>query len=380
MSDPILPKGFVPASAPAPSAPAPVPQPDPTPTPQLEPTPIEPAATAPAPAPTPDTRPAIAEPVIDDSVIAKALEVASGGKLTSKDALAEALKRFDEYVALQAKAGELEAKLQVDPFNGNSLAKKFAELATSGASTSELASFVQLQTLDLEKMPPLDAIRMSVQMQNPDWDAAMVDAYLADDLKLANFIEGDQDSVTPKDRVALSQAKNSAINFLSDRKVKAEVPASLEQQNAARIQQEARFTAVKNVADSVAGSFKAMKIGEGDLAFEFPVPDAFRAFAADAVSKMVAPSSAQIDNQLPGAIADQMQRMFVAAHFPQILAAHAKHVESIVREQTVKAQAGADPSTGRVVAKPAPEGQKKGLEGMDPRNLLLRAGQRNLTS
>lgn len=359
MADFILPPGFVPASA-APPAPAPAPEsvvppvdtpPAPTDTGQTPPAPIEPSTPA-----VPDTNP---------------FEVASNGRVKSAEELAALIQ---EREMLQQKALDLEAKVAQDPFGGNALAKKFAELAGQGAKVEELANFVQLQTLDVAKMEPLDAIRLSIKTSNPGWDAAMVDAYMADTLKLSAYIDGDGKDASPLDRVMLSNATKEAQANLEKFKVQSETPSSVAEVQRQQQLMAAREQSVSTVLQSVAGSLKTIKVGEGDSAFDFQVDQSVLNMAIPNMVKQFAAGGQPVNESMAGAAAQQLKALVFATQGEKIVQAAIKNTESRTREKVVLEMSNGQVPGNTSNPKPAPK-QDAG-PWPDPSQLILRSGKK----
>jgi len=368
MNDPIIPQGFKPASQ-APAAPAAPAEPV---APAPDPTPAAPAP-EPAPAPTPPAAPVAPAATVPDSPAAppapNPFEVASAGRVKS----AEEFQAFlDKAAALEQKAQELEGKLALDPFGGNEYAKKVAELAKNGATPEELANFAKMQTLDLGKLDPLQAVRMAVQSDNPSWDAAMVDAYMANNLNLKAYVEGDGSDASPLDRVALSTAYRSAVDALGKMKVAAATPPSVEGQLAQQQAAAARLQSVSTVVQSVAGSLKSLKIGEGESGFEFPVDATILNNVLPVIAKQLADANVPIDPNLAVTADQQLRQIVWATQGEKILTAAIKNAESRTREKVVLEMSGQQPKSP---SGQQPVGDPKAAKTRpDPMKLIFQAG------
>lgn len=356
MANFITPPGFVPASD---APPAPAPSPDPV---------APPIDTPPAPA---DTPPAPIEPSTPVVPEPNPFEVASNGRVKSAEELAALIQ---ERETLQQKALDLEAKVAQDPFGGNALAKKFAELAGQGAKVEELANFVQLQTLDVAKMEPLDAIRLSVKTSNPGWDAAMVDAYMADTLKLSAYIDGDGKDASPLDRVMLSNATKEAQANLEKLKVQSETPSSVAEVQRQQQLMAAREQSVSTVLQSVAGSLKTIKVGEGDSAFDFQIDPSVLNMAIPNMVKQFASGGQPVNESMAGAAAQQLKALVFATQGEKIVQAAIKNAESRTREKVVL-----EMSNGQVpgnISNPKPAPKPDAGPWPDPSQLILRSGKK----
>ena len=353
MTNLILPPGFEPATA-ADKVPAPAPDPvaPPVDTPQ-DPPPSDPVPPA--------------EPVVPAP---NPFEVASNGRVKTPEELTALIQ---ERETLHQKALDLEGKLAIDPFGGNALAKKFAELAGQGAKVEELANFVQLQTLDVAKMDPLDAIRLSVKTLNSGWDAPMVDAYMADSLKLSAYIDGSEPS--PLDRVMLSNATREAQSNLEKLKVQSETPASVADVQRQQQMMAAREQSVSTVLQSVAGSLKTLKIGDGPDAFDFQVDESVFQMALPNLVKQFSSSNGQIDQAMAGAAQQQLEALVFATQGKKIVQAAIKNAESRTREKVVLEMSNGNAPQNTPNPKPAPK-QDAGA-WPDPSELILRPGRRN---
>lgn len=370
-NDLILPPGFKPASnepaAPAVAEPAPAsnpapviePAPAPVPAPEPNPAPMAPAPAGSAPAP---------EPVFDDTMIAKALEVASGGAIKTKEDLMGALGARTELPEIQRRLADAEAKANKNPF-ANEIARAVNDLVLKGANPAELEQFIRVQNMDIKALEPIEAIRQAIRADYPSFDAEMVDAYMASKLGLAAYIDGDE--AKPADKVALFDAHKNAVNRLEALKVAAATPASAADLAATEQAIATKRQALLPVAKAIVASVPAIVIGEGDSAFNFPIPAAFSEQAAQQIVERAIADGWPVDDTL----ADRGKEMFVRmAHFvhgPDMIIAAVRHGESVGRAEALKATAGTIPQPGKTIPDAKPEPVKTGRASIDPAKLIL---------
>lgn len=347
----IIPRNFVPAGAaqvaqtadptpePVAQVAAPVQQPIASP-----PTVADPAPAAPATVAAPDT-PAD-PPVIDltPEMIARGLEVASGGKVKDLDQLRELLEIREKVPTFTAQIEELKTKVDRDPF-ASPLTKKLNDLVAAGATPDEVSHFMRMQAVDTSKLPALDAVRLAVQAENPTFDAAMVDAFMADRLGLGNAIEGGD--LTPSDRVALDVAHRDAVAKINAQKVASEVPANQAQLADQQAKQQALRTAYGTVAATIVDANKALQLADG-LVFNLPaevIPHAQQFLTDTAVA-----GQWKMDAEGTAAASQMLQSYIYGLYGPQIVDMAVKHATAKAKQEAIQAQAGAPPTpTNRVV-------------------------------
>lgn len=295
----------------------------------------------------PVAEPANPEPVnFDDAALARALEVASGGRLKSPVELQGLFEAQQQKALLEATVADLKAKVEVNPF-ANPVAQKVNELLAKGASGAEVEHFIRLQNTDTSKLDQLSAVRLAVQSEFPEFDAAMVDAYMSDSLGLSNFIEGDASDVTASDRVRMAKAHRDAIQKIESLKVQSETPASFQAQaQAAQVKQQ-QLQAYQSVAETIANSSKTVAFDiDGIGKFEFNVPQEFLAAATSELAKMGTGGAWSLDQAgVPQAQAI-FKSMVGATYLDQIITSATKHAEAVTRAAVLREMSGPAPSVG----------------------------------
>jgi len=282
----------------------------------------------------------------DDATLARALGVASSGKLTSPAELQSLFEAKQQKELLEATVADLTAKTKVNPFV-NPVVQKVNDLYAKGATQAEVEHFIRLQSVDTSKIDQVSAVRLAVQTEYPEFDAAMVDAYLSDTLGLQNYIEGDPSELTPRDRVAMSKAHRDAVSKIESLKVKSETPASFEAQaQAAQVQQQ-QLKAFGTLAESVAKSNQAIAFdieGLGD--YKFNVPQEFIAAATHELAKMGLQGQWSLDEAgMPKAQAI-FKSMVGATYLDQIITSAVKHAESVATMKAKREVTGPAPAVG----------------------------------
>lgn len=282
-------------------------------------------------------------PDLDDTTLTRALEVLSGGRLKSRDEFAQIFEAKEKLPTYEARLAELTAKVEQDPF-ASPVSRKINEMLASGATTNEIESFVRLQNVDPTKLDPLEAIRMAVKAENPEFDSALVDAVIAEDFGLGSYIEGEEPSALDKAR--LIKAQKTAVEKINSLKVASETPASVAQQAQQTIAQQQKQAAYQSVTKSIMEASKSIPIEVDGETIQFPVPQQFQTILEQEVMKLGMSGQWTLDEQGASAAKEMAKAMVIASHFPQVLKAATAHVKSKALREAKMDSAGPAPKLG----------------------------------
>lgn len=368
------PPGFVPAGPPQ-SGPIVVPAqpaqaqaaPAPEQTPVIEQPQVAAPGQAPAPAAEVNTLPEDnhALPDLDDATLTRALEVLSGGRVKSRDELGSYFEAKDKIPTYEARMAELTAKVDRDPF-ASPVSRKINEMLSTGATTNEIENFVRLQNVDVTKLEPLEAIRMAVKAENPEFDSALVDAVIAEDYGLGNYIEGEEP--TALDKARLIKAQKQAVEKINSMKVASETPASVAQAAQQTVAQQQKQQAYHTVTKSILDSSKTIDLNvDGDI-IQFPVPQAFQTVLEQQLLQLGMQGQWSLDEQGAAAAKEMARAMVVASHFDAIQKSTIEHVKAKALRAAKMDNAGPAPKMGHTPPTQQPVQPKSTWEkkGMPP--------------
>lgn len=241
--------------------------------------PVAPTVATPAPASQPVAQ-AGAEPVapvvdntpkigdIPEPQFWGALNHLTGGKITQKSDL-------EAWEALQAahkKLPEIETKLnQLEGWKQgiNPIAAKIDEMARAGASNTEIQNFVAIQAIDTSKLGDMDVIRTALALENPDFDADMLQA-----LMVQKGVISETDIPDASTKVAIAIEAKAARAKIESQKVQAATPLTVQQHQQA---EQARQELVKKWEAVTAPPILHYQLTEGDYSAEIQLsPEAIK--------------------------------------------------------------------------------------------------------
>lgn len=317
-------------------------------TPSTQPVIEQPQVASPGQAPTqavethtlPEDNPTL--PDIDDATLTRALEVLSGGRIKSRDELGSYFEAKDKLPTYEARMAELTQKAERDPF-ASPVARKINEMLSVGATTNEIENFVRLQNVDVAKLEPLEAIRMAVKAENPEFDSALVDAVIAEDYGLGNYIEGEQP--TALDKARLIKAQKQAVEKINSMKVLSETPASVAQAAQQTVVQQQKQQAYQTVTKSILGESKIDLNIDGDV-IQFPIPQAFQTVLEQQLLQLGMQGQWSLDEQGAAAAKEMARAMVVASHFDAIQKATIEHIKAKAFRAAKLDNAGPAPKMG----------------------------------
>jgi hypothetical protein len=287
-----------------------------------------------------------AVPDLTDDVISRALEVASGGKYRSAAELQALQAAAEERATLQTRVAELERSQ--NPFADDVL-KQLNEMRRAGTSNAELARFLEYQDIDPQALDPYQAVRMAAKLDNPSYDDAMLDALLSRQ-GLQAYVEGGEPE--PLDRVALDQARKAAVARLSEIKVQAATPQSVQAAQADEARKVQALQAYGTVARTVVGSLQKISVQAGDIPFDFPVPAEMIPAAEKFLIDTGVSGGWELNEAGAQAAGTMLQNFMYMALGPQITQAALTHGIAMGREQQAKVNAGPVPQPAGIPAPP----------------------------
>ena len=160
----------------------------------------------------------------DATQFAEALKIASGGKFADVATLNTAAEAMERVRTYEQKIQEYEANSKVSPF-ANDLVAKINDLLSQGGDLKAVERLVKLSAIDPQQMAGPDAIRMQLQMQNPDYTADEIDALIEQKLGF-DIKEYNESEAAAAQRVALKTAQKEALAFLAEQRASAENPSA----------------------------------------------------------------------------------------------------------------------------------------------------------
>lgn len=161
---------------------------------------------------TPATPAAPAPPAVDqsfDQQMAARLAEITGDKIKTVDDFATFYNGVQDYDTLKGRVSELEGAPKVA--FANDWVKQVNDLAGSGAGLPEVMQFAKLALTDLDKISPIDAMRMQISMEYPTMEPEHIDAYLAEEY--GHFQEGDEGGVKVLDESRMAPAAAAKLRM-----------------------------------------------------------------------------------------------------------------------------------------------------------------------
>jgi len=153
------------------------------------------------------------------------LDTLSGGLVKDRETFKRVTDEASRASTLQQRLNELEARQQISPFH-TPLAERINQLAGEGRSPQEILQFVELNSLDLTKLDPIEAIRRNLALSKPGWDADKIDGLIEQTLGFDPSEEGVD--LSKRQKAALQDNYEQAIEGLKKHQVAAENPAAVE--------------------------------------------------------------------------------------------------------------------------------------------------------
>ena len=181
-----------------------------------------------------------------------------------EDATVEALKssRKDAGRAsqLEQKIREYEANAKISPY-ANPAVERINNLMKEGKGIQDVAKYLELSSLDLTTMQPIEAIRRHYALNQPGIPAELIDGLIENDL---GFDPSDPEAeLTSAQKASLWKKQQDAVSFLKDQQLSADNPQAVQ---AAQEQQQIAQRNVQTWSEVI----PTMKL---DQKFEFQVND-----------------------------------------------------------------------------------------------------------
>jgi hypothetical protein len=204
----------------------------------------------------------IPEDVSDEDVskLNAILEGASGGRLKSLEDIPGILGNAEKLPSLQARLGELQAKLEESPW-ASPLAKEVNDFLAKGGTPEQLHQMLSFGKMDLSNMQDIDAIREKIRFEKPFLGPDEIDALVKKDVgRYWEEKDGEGNLIAP-DPAAKAELKlrgAEARKWLEEMAEKSKTPAQVVDSENARKQQEAIQTAFGKLTNHVASTLESV--------------------------------------------------------------------------------------------------------------------------
>lgn len=236
---------------------------------------LQPASEAPA-----EGTPEVPAEVIEDIPVDKfftALNTVSGGAVKDRETFNRLLGDAGRIPQLQQRLNELEAQSRISPF-ASPLTERINAMAREGRTPADLASFMQLSTLDVNNLPKLDAIQRHYQLSKPGWTPDDLLGLIENDLGFDPATPADE--LTNRQRAVLQTKHEEAVSGLKKQQVSAENPEAVAAAQAMRQRNDHTVNTWKEVVPSLAAEQQiTLPVADGVQApFTYkPSPEAIKA-------------------------------------------------------------------------------------------------------
>jgi hypothetical protein len=156
-----------------------------------------------------------------------AIVEATGQKVNSYQELQELIRIREEFDQVRQERDRLSQLSELSPFE-NDFVKQVNTLFKSNASMEEIQQFVNIQSLDIENMDNLEALRMHLKKQmGPKYTQSEIDALIEDRIEDFGDLEDEDNHIG---RAKLKQAAEIAKQELANLKVDVGLPESVKKQ------------------------------------------------------------------------------------------------------------------------------------------------------
>lgn len=260
---------------------------------------------------------------LDFDQFQSAIVEATGQKVNSYQELQELIKIRDEFDQVRQERDHLSQLSELSPFE-NDLVKQVNTLFKSNASMEEVQQFISIQSLDVDNMDNLEALKLHLKKElGPQYTQSEINALIEEKIEDFGDLEDEDNYIG---RAKLKQAASLAKQELAKMKVDIGLPESVKKQ---RQEQEAytrRLTKWNDVNSQLLGSKSTHSISyelpSGDKgSIDFPVEKEVMLQFAAAAANAAAASGLPIDRKsYDEGIMPYVDQLIWGKYGPQILA------------------------------------------------------------
>lgn len=295
----------------------------------------------------------------------KALPIATGGKVQSRETFNQLLQRNEQFPAIENKLRELEAKANISPY-ATPFTEQINKLVANATPPEKLLEYVKLSLTNPDQMSEYDILKTSLGFDPAGFSKDQIEALIEDKFGLAPDTK--MEDLTALQSAQLKQAVMAAKAEINGRRVAYE---QTYQPSEAAIQEQARN------ADVVSRWEAALPAMKPDVAFRFE-EEGVEAYEfkynppAEVVEKareIIMNSIRQNPGQYPPTESGyqqaktQFNNLIMLGSQEDYRAAMYRDIVAKVSKQAVLDKAGPVPT--RQAATPPSTTQKKGLTAMD---------------
>jgi len=287
----------------------------------------------------------------------KALEAHTGGAIKNPNDITKYLQAAQERDAYAAKIRDFEAKQAISPY-ASDLVKKVDEMVRSGAKTTEVQRFIEMQSWDVEQMSPADAYKRQLSLKYPGLAPDKIELLVQDEFGL-NVGEDEQPS--PVALAKLERAGLDAKAFLQQQKVAAENPQAVLQRQ--QLEQQANqlrsgwSQIVGKVSQSLARDIK-QKVDDGEYTFSYKYSPEVLAQASQMAVEQAVANKIPLDQNGYQQVMDFVHTMATALDFQNLQTALLSDAFASAKMAAIKSTAGGPAPVARQAAPPT-NGQQK---------------------
>ena len=240
---------------------------------------------------------------------------------------------------LQKQVQEMEARLKLDPYH-SPLSRSIDTMLREGKTAADIKSFVELATLQVDQLSPVDAITRHYALSKPGYTPEQIDALIERDL---GFNPKSEEALTALQEVTLLEKKDAALAFLKQQQVSTENPEAVA---AARAQQESAQRVVETwnaVIPSLKPNFKTeFAAGENKVEFEFQPSSEALEFARKAIAQEVAanPLAYPPNTETAKALQSMMENMVIISDPQSYRNAVFQHAYAVATQEAAQRYSG----------------------------------------
>lgn len=249
------------------------------------------------------------------------LDTLSGGTVKDRETFNRVIQDAGRIGDLQQRLNAMESQAKISPF-ATPMVERINNMQREGRSAADIAAFVQLSTLEVDKLPALDAIQRHYQMSKsgPGWTEDLIKGQIANDLGFD--LDTDEADLTIRQRARLHEKHEEAVAGLKKQQVSAENPEAVQAAQVVRQRHEQTVGGWKEVIPSLAAEHKITGKVADDVETSLnykPSPEAISAAQAMVLQTVASnpdafPLNKQTAEQLQGlyqqfiALTDQARR------------------------------------------------------------------------
>lgn len=241
--------------------------------------------------------------------------------------------------SLRTQLQEFEAKSKISPYY-SPLTESIDKMQREGKGVAEIKQFVELATLDLSSLSPVDAITRHYTLTKPGYTPDQINALIERDL---GFDPTQEDELTSLQSATLKERQEVANTYLKAQQVQAENPEAVA---SARMQQET----ASRIVETWKGVIPTLKpntsynftIGEEQIGFDFQPSSEALDIARNAVAQAI---SANPLGYIPNAenakaLQEMMEGALILADLPRFREALANHMHDVATKAAVQRYSG----------------------------------------